>query len=70
MRWLDAIDAWRRSDRVAPLISLVSLDDPALAEDLALAWRLAVQILPKALVAEGYEERYAVGVMTTFAPTA
>ncbi|APE31505.1 polynucleotide adenylyltransferase [Halomonas aestuarii] len=57
MRWLDAIDAWRRSDRVAPLISLVSLDDPALAEDLALAWRLAVQILPKALVAEGYRGR-------------
>ncbi|MEQ6916916.1 polynucleotide adenylyltransferase [Halomonas aquatica] len=57
MRWLDAIDGWRRSDRVAPLVSLVSLDDPALAEDLALAWRLAVQVLPKALVAEGYQGR-------------
>ncbi|MDT8880253.1 polynucleotide adenylyltransferase [Halomonas saccharevitans] len=57
MRWLDGIDAWRRSDRVAPLISLVSLDAPALAEDLALAWRLAVQILPRALVAEGYQGR-------------
>lgn len=57
MRWLDGIDAWRRGDRVAPLITLVSLDDPALAEDLALAWRLAVQILPKALVAEGFQGR-------------
>lgn len=57
MRWLDGIDAWRRSDRVAPLISLVSLDAPSLAEDLALAWRLAAQILPKALVAEGYQGR-------------
>lgn len=57
MRWLDGIDAWRRGDRVAPLISLVSLDAPALAEDLALAWRLAVQILPRALVAEGYQGR-------------
>ncbi|TLF51594.1 polynucleotide adenylyltransferase [Halomonas urmiana] len=57
MRWLDGIDAWRRGDRVAPLISLVSLDAPSLAEDLALAWRLAAQILPKALVAEGYQGR-------------
>ncbi|QFU00667.1 Multifunctional CCA protein [Halomonas sp. THAF5a] len=57
MRWLDGIDAWRRGDRVAPLISLVSLDAPALAEDLALAWRLAVQILPRALVAEGFQGR-------------
>ncbi|WP_280553203.1 polynucleotide adenylyltransferase [Halomonas sp. 25-S5] len=57
MAWLDGIDAWRRGDRVAPLISLVSLDDPGLAEDLALAWRLACQILPKALVAEGYKGR-------------
>ncbi|MGM0536006.1 MAG: polynucleotide adenylyltransferase [Pseudomonadota bacterium] len=57
MAWLDGIDAWRRGDRVPPLISLVSLDQPELAEDLALAWRLARQILPKALVAEGYRGR-------------
>ncbi|MDI5892978.1 polynucleotide adenylyltransferase [Halomonas rhizosphaerae] len=57
MAWLDGIDAWRRGDRVAPLISLVSLEDPGLAADLALAWRLAQQILPKALVAEGYRGR-------------
>ena len=57
MGWLDAIDAWRRSERVSPLISLVSLDDAELAHDLSLAWRLAAQILPKALVAEGYQGR-------------
>ncbi|MBS9404725.1 polynucleotide adenylyltransferase [Halomonas sp. TRM85114] len=57
MGWLDAIDAWRRSERVSPLISLVSLDDAELAHDLSLAWRLAAQILPKALVAEGYKGR-------------
>ncbi|MDZ7853970.1 MAG: polynucleotide adenylyltransferase [Halomonas sp.] len=57
MAWLDGVDAWRRSDRVAPLISLVSLEAPELAEDLALAWRLAQQVLPKALVAEGYRGR-------------
>lgn len=57
MDWLDGIDAWRRSDRVVPLVSLVSLENPALAEDLTLAWRLARQVLPKALMAEGYRGR-------------
>lgn len=57
MAWLDGIDAWRRGDRVAPLISLVSLEAPGLAADLALAWRLARQILPQTLVAEGYRGR-------------
>lgn len=57
MDWLDGIDAWRRSDRVVPLVSLVSLENPALAEDLTLAWRLARQVLPKALIAEGYRGR-------------
>ncbi|WP_373182215.1 polynucleotide adenylyltransferase [Halomonas campaniensis] len=57
LAWLDAIDAWRRGERVAPLVSLVSLDAPALAEDLALAWRLAAQVLPKALVKEGFQGR-------------
>ncbi|TDO09865.1 MULTISPECIES: polynucleotide adenylyltransferase [Halomonas] len=57
MAWLDAIDAWRRSDRVAPLISLVSLAAPLLAADLALAWRMAQQVLPQTLVAEGYRGR-------------
>ncbi|MBD3894853.1 polynucleotide adenylyltransferase [Halomonas sp. ML-15] len=52
--WLDAIDAWRRSARVVPLISLVSLERPALAADLALAWRLAQQVVPRLLLEEGY----------------
>nr|WP_163500726.1 polynucleotide adenylyltransferase [Halomonas socia] len=52
--WLDAIDAWRRSARVVPLISLVSLERPALADDLALAWRLAQQVVPRLLLEEGY----------------
>ncbi|MBB3142958.1 polynucleotide adenylyltransferase [Halomonas organivorans] len=57
MAWLDGIDAWRHAERVAPLISLVSMEEPALAEDLALAWRLAGQILPRGLVEEGYQGR-------------
>ncbi|RTR03836.1 polynucleotide adenylyltransferase [Halomonas nitroreducens] len=57
LAWLDGIDAWRRGERVAPLIALVSMDDPGLAEDLALAWRLAAQILPRGLVEEGYKGR-------------
>lgn len=57
MTWLDGIDAWRRSERVAPLIALVSLDDAGLAADLALAWRLAAQVLPSPLVEEGFKGR-------------
>ncbi|WP_290793539.1 polynucleotide adenylyltransferase [Halomonas sp.] len=57
LAWLDAIDAWRRSERVAPLLSLVSLEAPALADDLALAWRLSAQVLPKTLVGEGFQGR-------------
>ncbi|GHE20687.1 polynucleotide adenylyltransferase [Halomonas urumqiensis] len=55
LAWLDTIDAWRRSERVAPLISLVSLDDATLAADLALAWRLAQQVLASTLVDEGFK---------------
>ncbi|MBB3230336.1 polynucleotide adenylyltransferase [Halomonas stenophila] len=57
MAWLDGIDAWRRVERVSPLVALVSMDDPGLAADLALAWRLAAQILPRGLVEEGYKGR-------------
>ncbi len=57
LAWLDAIDAWRRSERVVPLISLVSLEAPALAEELAVAWRLAAQVLPATLVEEGFKGR-------------
>lgn len=55
LHWLDTIDAWRRSERVAPLLSLVSLENEALATDLSLAWRLASQVLPRRLVEEGYQ---------------
>ncbi|MFG6138676.1 polynucleotide adenylyltransferase [Halomonas sp. B23F22_10] len=57
MAWLDGINAWRQGERVASLISLVSMEDARLAEDLAVAWRLAGQILPRGLVEEGYQGR-------------
>ncbi len=57
MTWLDAINAWRQGERVASLISLVSMEDAGLAEELAVAWRLARQILPRGLVEEGYQGR-------------
>ncbi len=57
LAWLDGIDAWRRGERVAPLISLVSLEESELAEALAVAWRLAAQVLPASLVAEGFKGR-------------
>nr|WP_299243115.1 polynucleotide adenylyltransferase [uncultured Halomonas sp.] len=53
--WLNRIDAWRRSERVTPLLSLVSLENGALAKKLALAWRLASQVLPRDLVDEGFK---------------
>ncbi|WP_246131771.1 polynucleotide adenylyltransferase [Pistricoccus aurantiacus] len=55
MDWLDGIDAWRRSERVAPLFDLVSLEDTQLATDLALSWRLAAQIHPASLLEEGFK---------------
>ncbi|WP_110668746.1 polynucleotide adenylyltransferase [Salinicola halophilus] len=54
MAWLDAIDAWRRPERLAPLIALIAHDDGKLADDLALASRLAAQVLPKSLLDEGF----------------
>lgn len=55
LRWLNDVDAWRRSERVAPLLALVSLEHEALTTDLSLAWRLASQVLPRQLVDEGYQ---------------
>ncbi|MCW4149435.1 polynucleotide adenylyltransferase [Halomonas sp. 18H] len=57
MDWFERIDAWRRRDAVAPLVALVSLEAPERAEELALAWRLATQVLPQTLVDEGYKGR-------------
>ncbi|KFF50066.1 polynucleotide adenylyltransferase [Gammaproteobacteria bacterium MFB021] len=53
MAWLDGIDAWRRPERLDPLLALIAHEDPTLAKDLALAWRLAAQILPQTLLDEG-----------------
>nr|WP_298377325.1 polynucleotide adenylyltransferase [uncultured Halomonas sp.] len=53
--WLNRIDAWRRSERVTPLLFLVSLENDALAANLSLAWRLASQVSPRQLVDEGFK---------------
>ncbi|GAB2791199.1 fused tRNA nucleotidyltransferase/2',3'-cyclic phosphodiesterase/2' nucleotidase/phosphatase Cca [Halomonas shantousis] len=55
MEWFNRVDAWRRSERVVPLVELLNYDDPGLARDVMLAWRLASQVVPKVLVAEGYK---------------
>jgi len=52
--WLNSIDAWRRGERVAPLLKLLALDDPALAGRLAQAWQVVAQLEAKTLVAEGW----------------
>ncbi len=51
--WLDGIDAWRRSGRVAPLLALLAVDDPALAERLNQAWRAVSRVEARDLLAEG-----------------
>ncbi|WP_227367652.1 polynucleotide adenylyltransferase [Halomonas sp. M20] len=53
--WLNRIDAWRRSERVAPLLSLVRLENAALATKLALAGRRASRVVPRDLVDEGFK---------------
>ena len=52
--WLNSIDAWRRGERVTPLLKLLALDDPALAGRLAQAWQVVAQLEAKTLVAEGW----------------
>ncbi|MFQ3786065.1 polynucleotide adenylyltransferase [Halomonas sp. A29] len=52
--WLDGIDAWRRSERVEPLLALLALDAPALAATLTRAWQAVSRLEAKALVAEGF----------------
>ncbi|AMD01249.1 polynucleotide adenylyltransferase [Halomonas chromatireducens] len=53
--WLDGIDAWRRGERVAPLLALVELEVPRLAETLGRAWRAVAQLSPRILVEEGFK---------------
>ncbi|ALM51620.1 CCA tRNA nucleotidyltransferase [Halomonas huangheensis] len=55
MRWLNAIDAWRRGERVAPLLALVRLSEPSLADRLAAGWQAALKVAPRDLVAEGFK---------------
>jgi tRNA nucleotidyltransferase (CCA-adding enzyme) len=55
MAWLDGIDAWRRGERVSPLLVIVALDYPELAERAEAGWQAACAIQAKALVAEGFK---------------
>lgn len=55
LQWLNEVDAWRRRERIAPLLSLVSIENEALVSDLSLAWRLASQVFPRQLLDEGYQ---------------
>ncbi|MEQ7869717.1 polynucleotide adenylyltransferase [Chromohalobacter salexigens] len=52
--WFDAIDAWRRSERVAPLQRYLAMETPALAACVDEAWQAASAIQPQALLEEGY----------------
>ncbi|WP_280568537.1 polynucleotide adenylyltransferase [Chromohalobacter sp. 296-RDG] len=54
LAWFDAIDAWRRSERVEPLQRYLALEAPTLAEYVALAWQKAIEIEPRMLLDEGY----------------
>jgi len=54
MAWFDAIDAWRRRERVEPLRRYLALTAPALAEFVAEAWQKAIEIEPRTLLDEGY----------------
>ncbi|PMR76684.1 polynucleotide adenylyltransferase [Billgrantia endophytica] len=53
--WLDGIDAWRRSERVPPLLALMSLEAPALAGELERGWSAVSRLSPRTLVVEGFE---------------
>ena len=52
--WLNGIDAWRRGERVVPLLELVAVEDAPLAERLAQAWRTVAQLEARTLVTEGF----------------
>ena len=55
MDWLDGIDAWRRGERVAPLLAVLALRRPGDAERLALGYRTALALSPRALLDEGFK---------------
>lgn len=55
MSWLDGIDAWRRGERVAPLVTIVALDSPTLAAQVEAGWQAASAIQARTLVDEGFK---------------
>lgn len=55
MSWLDAIDAWRRSERITPLVAIVALDSPRLAAQAEAGWQAASAVQARALVGEGFK---------------
>ncbi len=55
MSWLNHIDAWRRSERVVPLIEVMTLDMPELAAQVNVGWQAASAVQAKALVDEGFK---------------
>ncbi|WP_280178414.1 polynucleotide adenylyltransferase [Modicisalibacter radicis] len=52
--WLNAIDGWRRSDRVPALLALIGRESPALADRLERGWRAAARIEPRELLDAGF----------------
>ncbi|HSH48892.1 MAG TPA: polynucleotide adenylyltransferase [Halomonas sp.] len=57
MDWLDGIDAWRRGERIPPLLAIVAQDFPELARRAEAGWRAACAIQAKALVGKGFKGR-------------
>lgn len=55
MAWLDGIDAWRRGERVSPLLAIMALDTPELAARAEAGWQAARAIQAKSLVDEGFK---------------
>lgn len=55
LRWFSEIDAWRRDERVVPLLALVGFEHRKLADQLALAWQAASRVAPRQLVDEGFK---------------
>ncbi|GHC22562.1 polynucleotide adenylyltransferase [Aidingimonas halophila] len=53
--WLNAIDAWRRDERVYPQLRLLRQDTPCLADRIAQGWEAASRIQPRELLDAGYQ---------------
>jgi len=55
MAWFEAIDGWRRGERVAPLVAILRQDSPSLADDADRAFTAALGVEPRDLVGEGFQ---------------